>query len=224
MVTPVEIEFAVNMSVAPKEPKEFGVLQMRPLVVSQDTENLNIEKLKDSELICKSNDVLGNGIIDDVFDIVVVDINKFERAKSRQVASEVNHFNSKLISENKPYILFGVGRWGTLDPWLGIPVTWPQISGARAIVEAGLKDIPVEPSQGSHFFQNLTSFMINYFTVSANTDKSFVDWDFLLSNSSVEETEYVRHLRFDKPVVVKVNANNHIGAIIKPGVDHNATR
>jgi CheY-like chemotaxis protein len=224
MGTPVEIEFAVNMSVAPKEPKEFGVLQMRPLVVSQDTENLNIDKLNDSELICKSNDVLGNGIIDDVFDIVVVDINKFERAKSRQVASEVNHFNSKLISENRPYILFGVGRWGTLDPWLGIPVTWPQISGARAIVEAGLKDIPVEPSQGSHFFQNLTSFMINYFTVSANTDKSFVDWDFLLSNSSVEETEYVRHLRFDKPVVVKVNANNHIGAIIKPGVDQNATR
>lgn len=224
MGTPVEIEFAVNMSVPRKQPKEFGVLQMRPLVIGHESDDLRFDYLNDSDLICKTNDVLGNGVVDDVYDIVVVDINKFERAKSRQVAQEVNQINSKLISENKPYVLFGVGRWGTLDPWLGIPVTWPQISGAKAIVEAGLKDIPVEPSQGSHFFQNLTSFMINYFTIGADGDKSFVDWDFLLNTPPVEETEFVKHLRFNKPIIIKANAHKHLGAIIKPGVDQNATR
>ncbi len=218
MGTPVEIEFAVNMSVPRNQPKEFGVLQMRPLVVSQDVDNLSFEYLKESDLICKSTEVLGNGIINDIYDIIAVDINKFERAKSNEVASEIGHYNGKLINENKPYILFGVGRWGTLDPWLGIPVKWSQISGAKAIVETGMKDMVVDPSQGSHFFHNLTSFMISYFTINYNSDGNFVDWNFLLENKSVEESQYVRHLRFDKPIVVKVNARKKIGVIIKPGV------
>ena len=126
-----------------------------------------------------SRHVLGNGIMDDVYDIIVVDAGKFERSKSRQTAQEVSRLNTKLQNVKRTYILIGVGRWGSLDPWLGIPVTWDQISGAAVIVESGFKDIDVTPSQGSHFFQNITSFRIGYFTVNNSDDSSFVDWDWL---------------------------------------------
>jgi hypothetical protein len=109
-----------------------------------------------------------------------------------------------------------VGRWGSLDPWLGIPIKWDQISGARAIVEAGFKDIDVAPSQGSHFFQNITSFMIGYFTINTKTTRSFVDWDWLLSQEAIEEKSYTRHLRLDRPIEVKINGHQHRGIILKP--------
>jgi CheY-like chemotaxis protein len=221
MGTPVEIEFAVRMSVPKDRPKEFGVLQMRPLVISNETDDISISNIKKNEIICRSTEVLGNGTINNIYDIIYVDINKFERALSREVAAEVSVFNSKLLDMNRPYILIGLGRWGTLDPWLGIPVTWSQISGAKAIVEAGMKDMIVEPSQGSHFFQNLTSFMIGYFTVNANTEKIFLDWDWILENKPADELKYVKHLIFDKPLLVKMNAHQKIGIITKPGVVNN---
>jgi len=165
MGTAVEMEFAVKMPTVSGKKKEFGLLQIRPLVVSHDFEDLKIEQVKKEKLICQSSRVLGNGIINDIYDAIVVDYHLFERAKSREVAAEVASFNAQLIKEKKPYILVGVGRWGSLDPWLGIPVNWDQIAGAKAIVETSFKDLAVEPSQGSHFFQNITSFMIGYFTV-----------------------------------------------------------
>lgn len=215
MGTAVEIEFAVNMSNAPGEKRHFGVLQMRPLVVSQETEELNIDDIKKSKILCQSNEVLGNGVIKDIKDIVFVDIHKFDRAKSHEVAMEVNQFNGKLLRENRPYLLIGVGRWGTLDPWLGIPVTWSQISGARVIVEAGMKDMIVEPSQGSHFFQNLTSFSIGYFTVNTVNKKSNLDWDWLLQQQKIEEKNYVSHIRLKRPLTIKMNAHENLGVILK---------
>ncbi|MBI3189312.1 MAG: histidine kinase, partial [Ignavibacteriales bacterium] len=140
MGTPVEMEFAVNMNVSQGKPKEFGVLQMRPLVVSREFEELNLDSIDQSTLICQSSQVLGNGKISNIYDVIVVDFDKYERAKSQDVAREVGQFNGKLVSEGKSYLLIGVGRWGTLDPWLGIPVRWDQISGAKAIVESGFKD------------------------------------------------------------------------------------
>jgi CheY-like chemotaxis protein len=216
MGSAVEIEFAVNMSAAPGEKKNFGVLQMRPLVVSQEDEELNLDEIPKSKILCKSNEVLGNGTIKDIYDIVYVDFNKFERAKSREVAAEVNQFNSKLLSEGKQYLLIGVGRWGTLDPWLGIPVTWSQISGAKAIVEAGMKDMIVEPSQGSHFFQNLTSFSIGYFTVNTNNKASKLDWKWLSLLPKSEEKFYTSHIRLKKPLSIKMNAHENLGVILKP--------
>lgn len=221
MGTPVEIEFAVNLSVPKGKPKEFGVLQMRPLVISQIAEDFNLSSINKEDMICRSTEVLGNGIIDDIYDVVYVDVNKFERALSREVATEVSTFNSKLLDSKRPYILIGVGRWGTLDPWLGIPVTWSQISGARAIIEAGMKDMIVEPSQGSHFFQNITSFMIGYFTVNTNNENTFLDWNWILGRKPAEEKKFVKHLIFDKPIVVKMNAHQKIGIITKPGVVNN---
>ncbi|MCU0342707.1 MAG: histidine kinase [Ignavibacterium sp.] len=217
MGTPVEIEFAVNLS-PPAMKKDFGVLQMRPLVVSHEVDNLDIEFNNSDKLICESNQVLGYGIIQDIYDIVFVDYHTFNRAKSLDVAAEVASFNQKLIDQKRPYLLIGVGRWGSLDPWLGIPVTWEQIAGARAIVETSFKDMSVEPSQGSHFFQNITSFMIGYFTVNNKSEKGFVDWDWLLLQKPVEEKEFTRLIRFNKPIVIKMNGHQNKGIIMKPEV------
>jgi hypothetical protein len=215
MGTPVEIEFAVNLNIGQRKPKEFGLLQMRPLVVSFEAEELDIESYEKPQLICQSNQVLGNGSINDIYDIIFVDYNKFDRAKSIEVAKEVSMFNRKLIEQNKPYLLIGVGRWGTLDPWLGIPVTWDQIAGAKAIIETSFKEMSVEPSQGSHFFQNITSFMIGYFTVNEYT-KGFIDWDWLLEKKPVEEMNFTKHIRFNSPIVIKMNGHINKGIILKP--------
>ncbi len=216
MGTPVEMEFAVNMNVQQGKLKEFGVLQMRPLVVSREFEELHLDKIDKSTLICQSAQVLGNGKISNIYDIVVVDFEKFERAKSQDVAREVGQFNGKLVADGKSYLLIGVGRWGTLDPWLGIPVRWDQISGAKAIVESGFKDFAVEPSQGSHFFQNLTAFMIGYFTVNPHANQGFVDWDWLKSLPAIEEKHFTKHVQFENPIVVKMNGHEHRGIILKP--------
>ncbi|MCX7832738.1 MAG: histidine kinase [Ignavibacteria bacterium] len=216
MGTPVEIEFAVRMSVPKGEPKEFGVLQMRPVVISEDSLDQIVNNFDKKQLICLSNEILGNGTIDYIKDIVFVDIHKFERSKTREIALEVSQFNSKLLDENKPYLLIGLGRWGTLDPWLGIPVSWANISGAKVIVEAGMKDMDVEPSQGSHFFHNITSFMIHYFTINSKIKDNFIDWEWLLSLPPIEEKKYVKHIRLDNPIIVKMNTHQKLGVIIKP--------
>lgn len=221
MSSPVEIEFAVNLSVKPNEPKEFAILQMRPLVLSSEIEELNIDEYKDRELICKSNQVLGNGVVEDIYDIIFIDKEKFDRSKSKDVATEVAQFNSTLIHENKRYLLIGVGRWGTLDPWLGIPVTWEQISGAKAIVEANFKDFNVTPSQGSHFFQNITSFKVGYFTVNSQLGKGFVDWSWLNSLKTNEIKKYTKHIILDDPITIKINGQENRGIIVKPNVKVN---
>ncbi len=217
MGVPVEIEFAVNMDVPARQPKEFAMLQMRPLVISHEVDELDVDSYKKEELLCQSQQVLGNGAIQDIHDIIVVDIQKFDRAKSRETAFEVSELNSKLLRQQKPYILIGVGRWGSLDHWLGIPVTWDQISGASVIVESGFKDLQVTPSQGSHFFQNLTSFKVGYFTVNSSDRTGFIDWDWLAKCDAVEEMNFVKHLVFEEPISVKINGHKNKGIIIKPG-------
>lgn len=220
MGTPVEIEFAVNLEVPQGERKEFAMLQMRPMVLSRESEELIIGEINKDETICYSTQVLGNGAVNGVQDIVVVDYEKFDRAKSKEVVQEVSKLNAKLLAERKPYILFGVGRWGSLDPWLGIPVTWDQISGAAVIVESGFKDFSVTPSQGSHFFQNLTSFRVGYFTVNADNN-SFIDWQWLCKQTAVEELVYTKHLRFEQPITIRMNGHENRGVIYKPGTELN---
>jgi CheY-like chemotaxis protein len=220
MGTPVEIEFAVNLEVPQGERKEFAMLQMRPMVLSRESEELIIGEINKDETICYSTQVLGNGAVNGVQDIVVVDYEKFDRAKSKEVVQEVSKLNAKLLAERKPYILFGVGRWGSLDPWLGIPVTWDQISGAAVIVESGFKDFSVTPSQGSHFFQNLTSFRVGYFTVNADNN-SFIDWQWLCKQTAVEEMIYTKHLRFEQPITIRMNGHENRGVIYKPGTELN---
>lgn len=224
MGTPVEIEFAVNLDVPKGEPKEFAMLQMRPMVLSREVEELMIGDVKQTDLICQSSQVLGNGAINGIFDVVMVDINNFDRGKSKEVAQEVSLINSKLLTEKRPYLLVGVGRWGSLDPWLGIPVTWDQISGASVIVESGFKDFQVSPSQGSHFFQNLTSFRVGYFTVNSSDQMCFIDWDWLNEQQAVQEMNFTRHLRFEQPISVRINGHENRGVILKPGVINSETQ
>jgi len=216
MGTPVEVEFAARLSKSDGRPKEFAVLQMRPLVVQHEPEVLNVDDVDETRVLCRSNRVLGNGVIDDIRDVIVVDYHRFDRARSSDVAREVSTFNAHLVSEKRPYLLIGVGRWGSLDPWLGIPVTWEQIAGARAIVESEFKEMAVAPSQGSHFFHNITSFMIGYFTVHSKNSGGWLDWDWLLSRSALESREYTRLIRFDRPLTIKINGHQSKGVILKP--------
>lgn len=218
MGVPIEIEFAVNLKVNENQPKEFALLQMRPLVISYENEELDVDHDSQDKILCQSSQVLGNGAMTDIYDIVYVDINKYDRAKSRNVAFEVSQINSKLLNSKTPYLLIGVGRWGSLDHWLGIPVTWDQISGASTIVESGFKDFNVTPSQGSHFFQNITSFKVGYFTVNSSADSGFIDWEWLARQKPVDEMQYTKHLKFDKPVIVKINGSKNKGIILKPEI------
>jgi CheY-like chemotaxis protein len=212
---PVEIEFAVRLPRG-EEPAEFGFLQIRPLTLARDHQDLAIEDVDPLQVLCRSTKVLGNGRIDNLHDIVVVDSQRFERSRSQAVAKAVAHFNATLNAENRPYLLIGVGRWGSNDPWLGIPVEWDEISGARAIVEAGFRDFRVTPSQGSHFFQNLTAFQVGYFTVNPDAGEGSVDWEWIAEQPAVEEKECVRHLQFSQPLRVVMNSKISQGVIFKP--------
>jgi len=218
MSTHVEIEFAVNMHNQTGHPAEFGFLQMRPLVLSPQLDDLKIEDYPLPDQICHSLQVLGNGIIDDIRHIVVVDVNRFNRSESVKVAKEVGFFNAKLVQRRHPYLLIGVGRWGSADPWLGIPVKWDEISGAKVIVETGFRDMDVAPSQGSHFFQNLTSLMIGYFTVNQYNNSGYLDWDWLTKMPADEEGEFIRLIELPEAISVRMNGYKNWGVILKPGV------
>jgi hypothetical protein len=216
MSSPVEIEFAVNLHRGEAEPNEFCVLQMRPMVISHEWDELDLKDTDDSMVICNSSQVLGDGMIDGIRDIVYVDIDRFERSASREAAEEIGQLNYQLVAAGTPYILVGLGRWGSSDPWLGIPVSWDQISGARVMVETGFKDLQVTPSQGTHFFQNLISFRVGYFTVNSNNGSEFLDWKWLSQQPAVVENKFTRHVHFEKPLTVKMNGRSHEGVILKP--------
>ncbi len=213
---PVEIEFAVRLPQQAGQVAEFGFLQIRPLTLARDTEDLALDDVQPERLICLSGKVLGNGRIENLHDIVVVDSQRFERSRSQEVAMAVARFNRLLNEESRPYLLIGVGRWGSTEPWLGIPVEWDEISGARVIVEAGFHDFRVTPSQGSHFFQNLTAFQIGYFTVNPDAGEGSVDWQWLTEQPAVEEQGCVRHLQFAEPIHVVMNSRTSQGVIFKP--------
>jgi hypothetical protein len=168
-----------------------------------------------SRLVAQSNKVLGNGRVGNLCDVVVVDSHRFERGHSQEVARLVAHFNAKLAGENRPYLLIGVGRWGANEPWLGILVEWDEISGTRVIVETGFRDFRLTPSQGSHFFQNLTAFQVGYLTVNPDLGEGSVNWKWLSAQSRVEERGCVRHLRFSDPLLVLMNGRSSQGMIFK---------
>ena len=212
---PVEIEFAVRLPQG-EEPAEFGFLQIRPLTVARDPEDLVIGEIDPAKLICRCTKVLGNGRIENLHDVVMVDSQRFDRSRSHEVGEAVAHFNAVLSAENRPYLLIGVGRWGSNDPWLGIPVEWDEIAGARAIVEAGFRDFRVTPSQGSHFFQNLTAFQVGYFTVNPDAGEGSLDWQWLAEQPAVEEQGCVRHLQFTQPLRIVMNSRTSQGVILKP--------
>jgi CheY-like chemotaxis protein len=220
MNKPVEIEFAVNMSRNKEIPHTFNLLQIRPIVDNKEMMDVNLTHINEAETLICSNSALGNGIIENLFDFVYVKPEAFDPAKSTLIAQDVSKLNDRFLKEGKNYILVGPGRWGSTDPWLGIPVKWPQISAARIIVESGKADYRIDPSQGTHFFQNLTSFRVGYFTINPYIKDGYYDLDFLNAVEPEYEDEFIRHLRFDKPLITKIDGRKNRGVIMKPETDH----
>ncbi len=212
----VEIEFAGNLPAKNRPRGEFSFLQLRPLAISREREDVEIEQSDAQDLVCRCEKVLGNGKLDNLYDAVVVDAMSFDRMQSQVVAAQVGRFDAVLSKARRPYLLIGVGRWGSSDPSLGIPVGWNQIAGARVIVEAGLQDIRVAPSQGTHFFQNLTSGNVGYFSVNPDQGEGMLDWEWLRRQPALEETPFVRRLRFEQPLRVVMNGRTGEGVILKP--------
>lgn len=218
MRSPIEIEFAVKLDVPAGKPKEFSFLQIRPIIESMETgcklpENLNI-----SETIIYSESALGNGKYQNIFDVVYVKPETFNSANTREIANAVEEINKKFSNLDKPYILVGPGRWGSSDPWLGIPVLWSQISAAKIIVESGLNNFRIDPSQGTHFFQNLTSFKVGYLTINPFIKDGFYDLDYLNQQEAVFEDTYLRHISFKNELTVIIDGENNKAAIFKEGM------
>jgi len=216
MGSPVEIEFAVELGSGDRSHR-FGFLQLRPLTVSRESDELTLGDLAPERVLCRSRQVLGHGRIEGLRDLVVVDYQRFERARSREAAAAVARLDARLQAEGRKYLLVGVGRWGSRDPWLGIPVAWDQVAGAKVIVEAGLRDMTVTPSQGSHFFQNLTSFDVGYFTVNPELGDGQLDWAWLDAQPALSAEAHVRHIRLVDPVTVLIDGRRQEGVILKPG-------
>ena len=213
---PVELEFAATLA-QPQSgaPHEFSVLQLRPLALTLQGDAIDLGEIDAADLVCRSDRVAGNGRLE-VHDLIVVDYHHFERRHSRGVARDVAHFNARLAAAGVPFVLIGVGRWGSADPLLGIPVSWDEINGARAIVEAGFRDIRITPSQGTHFFQNLVAGGVSYFTVNVEAGEGMIDWEWLGAQTPAATIGCVRHLHFATPVVVAVDGRSQRGVILKP--------
>lgn len=215
MSCPVEIEFAVNLQ--PGRGGEFAFLQIRPLMVEGFP--LEIEEIRgrieEGDILCRSDSALGQGRTRDIRDVVYVKPAAFDRGRTPVIAGEVGAINAKLVRAKRPYLLIGPGRWGTSDPWLGIPVEWHHISGVRAIIETDLADVPVTPSEGTHFFQNLTSFGIAYITARLNDGSSRVDHAWLDAQPAVEESSAVRHVRLAEPLEIWVDGRSRKGIVVK---------
>ncbi|MGL4326654.1 MAG: PEP/pyruvate-binding domain-containing protein, partial [Tannerellaceae bacterium] len=215
MGRPVEIEFAMNIDHG-NNTAVFYLLQVRPIVDNKEMIDEDLSEVAKENTIISSGQALGNGIQSDVFDIVYVKSNAFNASKNQLIAYDIEKLNKEFVAEDKGYVLVGPGRWGSSDTWLGIPVKWPHISMARVIVESGLENYRIEPSQGTHFFQNLTSFGVGYFTINPFNNDGWFDENFLNAQTALHETEYLRHVRFEKPIVVKIDGKKSLGVVLKP--------
>ncbi|RHO75414.1 response regulator [Parabacteroides sp. AF48-14] len=218
MGRPIEIEFAVNIDPENPERATFYLLQVRPIVDNKEVMEEDLTQVEQSDTILSSTSVLGHGIVTDVQDIIYVKTGAFSSSNNQLIASEIEKMNRQFTEGEKNYVLVGPGRWGSSDSWLGIPVKWPHISNARVIVECGLENYRVDPSQGTHFFQNLTSFGVGYFTINPFKGDGWFDEEYLNSLPAVEETEYLRHVHLDAPIVIKMDGKKSLGVVLKPNL------
>ena len=216
MRRPVEIEFACNIHA--DKTCDFYLLQIRPIVDAKEMLDEDVRAIPDADCLLRSHNSLGHGISEDVTDVVYVKYDdQFSAMNNFYVADDIERINRKFLADGKNYVLIGPGRWGSSDHYLGVPVKWPHISAARVIVEVALKNYNIDPSQGTHFFQNLTSFGVGYFTVDTNTEEGgFVNKEILDAMPAVEETQYVRHVRFDRPLRILMDGKKQEGAVLHP--------
>ncbi len=218
MNLPVEIEFAADFD--DKNPNKliFSLLQIRPTVDPNQSLDEDLSKVELDKLIIYSSSALGHGVIKNLHDLIYIKPQNFDPARNPQLAEQISKINQQMLTQGRNYILIGPGRWGSRDPWLGIPVKWADISAARVIVEAGLQNYQIEPSQGTHFFHNITAFKVGYFTVNDFRGDGYYDIKFLSKLPAYYEDTYLKHIRQDKPFVVKIDGKKRIGVIYKPQV------
>jgi len=216
MNLPIEIEFAVDMDVPKGQAYIFNFLQIRPIVESDQSSDIDMDAVQPEETILWSQSALGNGEFFGLKDLVYVKPDTFNAKASKEIATTMEQLNETFREDKTGYVLVGPGRWGSSDPWLGIPVKWSQISAARIIVESGLENYRIDPSQGTHFFQNLTSFRVGYMTINPFIGDGSYDTAFLDQMDAVYEDEYVRHVRFHKPLEILIDGKTHRGAVMKP--------
>lgn len=221
MGRPVEIEFAGEIFKKPDADGKKGIvywLQIRPIVDQKEMLDDSVTEVPDTDVLLRSDAALGHGLMDGVRHLVYVKPEAFDSMRTREIAEEIGKINERLSGQGQPYILVGPGRWGTSDPSLGIPVRWAQISGARVIAESALPGFRIEPSQGTHFFQNLTSFGTGYFTIDPAGGNGFIDTAYIDSLPVAEETEFVKIIRFDDPLSIAINGRKSKGVVFKPNV------
>ena len=216
MGRPVEIEFAVNIDQADPKRATFYLLQIRPIVDNKEVMDEDLSLVRNEDTLLSSTSVLGHGVVGDVYDVVYVNTGSFNSSNTQAIAYEIERINRGFTDREQGYVLVGPGRWGSSDPWLGVPVKWPHISNARVIVECGLENYRVDPSQGTHFFQNLTSFGVGYFTINPFKGDGWFDEAFLNAQPAVEETDFLRHVRFEQPIVIKMDGKRSLGVVMKP--------
>ena len=212
---PIEIEFAINLNKHDKKKHEFCLLQIKPMVVGSIDKIEDEKKLVDSELFCSSSIALGNGIIKDIKNIIFVNPREFDPSKTKYIAREIEKINNA-IPDGEKYILIGPGRWGSSDPWLGIPVEWSQISKARVIIEYGMNSFPVDPSFGSHFFQNVTSMRIGYFTIDHKIKDDFIDTKWLKNQKPKKTSKYIDWFELESKLLVSIDGQSGQGKVFKP--------
>jgi hypothetical protein len=213
MGMPVEIEFAVDVGNDAGKPSSLYLLQVKPIVDMKSDFELSPDAVDTEQTILYSSKTMGNGQINHITDVIYVDVNSFDKTDTVAIAAEIDRLNQWMIAENREYILIGPGRWGSRDRFIGIPITWSQISSAKVIVEVGLPDLPLDPSLGSHFFHNVISMHVGYFSVPCDSPTDFVRWERLEQQTVVQKTKYVRHVRFEQPLCIQMDGKNRRAAV-----------
>jgi hypothetical protein len=217
MGCPVEIEFAVNLNQNSVIPPTFAILQIRPLVPSHEQTQISWDDSIDRKSIFIHTDrALGNGIVKSIKNIVYVPPKTFDSTKTIDIANEIENINNDIAAHKQPYILIGPGRWGTEDRFLGIPVKWNQISGVRVMVETAIENFNIEPSQGTHFFHNITSRGIGYINVPYKSKINFIDWGWLNGKKAVKILKYVKHIRLKSPLLIRLDGRSGSALVEKP--------
>ncbi len=218
--SPVELEYALDLDKAENGKPSFFILQIKPMLGTGGEYTFDTEGLDRDDMIIYAEKSMGNGKVDDITDLVYVDPELFDKMKTKEIATQIEQFNRKLGKEDRKYILIGPGRWGTRDPFIGIPVNWSQISNAKVIVETSLEEFPLDASLGSHFFHNVTSMNVGYFSIQHDVATSFIQWDELTKQEVIEETGFVKHIRFKEPVCIMMDGKKRISIILKHACVH----
>ena len=213
MGCPVEIEYAVDLNKDASNLASFYLLQIKPLIGNAQDYAINMDEINKEDILLYSEKAMGNGVIEGLRDVIFIDPRVFDKSMTLEMAHEINVLNSAMRETGEKYILIGPGRWGTRDRWIGVPVTWPQISQAKVIIETSLEDFPLDASSGSHFFHNVTSMNVGYFSILQELKNNYIKWDILRKQKIVQQTKFFRHVQFEKDLTVIMDGKKRISVI-----------